>query len=300
MVFDMNGWTFEHPYVFVLVVLYALCLRWCPARFERLRFPWADRFAALSSRAVSLRRLLQTLLFVLLVTALASPVVEDEIVAGHDEGYEISLVLDASGSMAQDNKFGIVKSIVEQFVRQRPHDKIGLTIFADLAYVAVPLTYDKTSLLRLLDKLEVGVAGTRRTALCEALFLSTKLFAHSHAKNKVAILLTDGMDNTGSVPMQVAIDTAKRFGIKVYTIGVGAAGDFDPYVLRKIAEATGGRFFQADSARKLQAIYAEIDKLEKSEFKAERHVRKSYYYMWPLAAALVLMLVLAARRGGVA
>ncbi|WP_353662722.1 VWA domain-containing protein [Hydrogenimonas sp. SS33] len=297
----MNGFTFEHPAAFLLLILFFICARWCKARYESIWFPQARRYASLGGKGGTLRQLLRFLVFLLLVTALASPVVRNDVVVTNDKGYEISLILDASGSMAQNGKFDIVKRIVTRFIQERKHDKIGLTIFADFAYVAVPLTYDKKSLLRLLEKVNVGIAGTRRTALYEALFMSTKLFAHSKAKNKIAILLTDGMDNAATVPLEVAVNTAKRYGIKVYTIGIGGPGDYDPYVLEKIAKETGGRFFQADSVRKLEQVYATIDKLEKSEIKANRYVKKAYFYMWPLAAALLLMLPLVAgRRGGAA
>jgi Ca-activated chloride channel family protein len=302
----MGSFTFEHPFAFLLIVLFVLCLKWCRPRFESIWFPGSDRMARLGGGRSSLQTFLKTIAFVLLATALASPVVENEITVQRDKGYEISLILDASGSMAQNNKFGIVKEIVTRFVEARKHDKIGLTIFADFAYVAVPLTYDKASLLRLLDKVEVGIAGTRRTALYEALFMSTKLFRNSKAKNKIAILLTDGIDNAGTVPLDVAINTAKKYGIRVYTIGVGGRGDYDPYVLQRIAKETGGKFFEADTVEKLKAVYKTIDALEKSDIKGNRYVKKSYYYMWPLGGALIAMLLLAAgvrlprfgRRGG--
>jgi Ca-activated chloride channel family protein len=121
--------------------------------------------------------------------------------------------------------------------------------------------------------------------------MSSKLFAHSKAKEKVAILLTDGVDNTNSIPMDVAIKTAKKYGIKVYTIGVGGRGDYNPAVLKRIAQDTGGEFFQADSVEKLKKIYAVINHLEKSEIKADKYVKKSHYFQYPLGLALLLMLV---------
>ncbi len=289
----MGHLTFEYPWLFILILIYLLCQKWCPARFETILLPGADTLAKLAKKRPTSKGWIRFTAFALLVTALASPVIKNEVVLEHDKGYEISLILDASGSMAQNNKFDIVKKIVTQFVKERKHDKIGLTIFADFAYVAVPLTYDKASLLRLLDKVEVGIAGTHRTALYEALFMSTKLFKNSHARRKIAILLTDGMDNAGTVPLEVAIKTAKKYGIKVYTIGVGEPGDFNPYVLRKIADETGGKYFEADSVAKLKAVYKEIDRLEKSEIKGNRYIKKRYFYMWPLSAALLLMGLLA-------
>jgi Ca-activated chloride channel family protein len=239
---------------------------------------------------------LKVLIILLLSTSLASPIVRDEISIKNDKGYEISLIVDASGSMAQNNKFGIVKEIVGDFLKKRVHDKVGLSIFADFAYVAVPLTYDKKSIERLLSRLQVGVAGTRRTALYEALFLSSNLFKNSHAKKKIAILLTDGMNNVDNIPLSVAIKTVKKYGIKVYTVGIGGVGDYDPNILRKIAKESGGEFFEADSKQRLKEIYDTIDLLEKSKIKANKYVKKSYLFTYPLALALFLSMLLLFRK----
>jgi len=189
------------------------------------------------------------------------------------------------------DKFGIVKDIVHDFIDTRKHDKLALSIFADFAYVAVPLTYDKESIKRLLSRIDVGIAGVQRTALYEALFLSSNLFKSSTSKEKIAILLTDGMDNANTIPLDVAIKTAQKYGIKVYTVGVGDEGrDFDPMPLTKIAQETGGKYFKANTVEKLKAIYTTIDKLEKSEIKADKYVKKSYYFQYVLAFALLFLI----------
>jgi Ca-activated chloride channel family protein len=235
---------------------------------------------------------LKLLTIITLVTALASPIKEDTLVVKNDKGYEISLILDASGSMSEYNKFGIVKEIVDDFIDKREHDKLALSIFADFAYVAVPLTYDKKSIKRLLHRLEVGIAGKQRTALYEALFLSSNLFKVSKSKEKIAILLTDGMDNANTIPLEVAIKRAKKYGIKVYTIGVGREGmDFNPEVLKKISKATGGRYFVGNSVEKIQDIYETINRLEKSEIKADRYIKKTYYFQYILALALIFLIL---------
>lgn len=288
----MSHFTFEYPLAFLLIILFFVCLKFCKRRFEAIFFPGSNFLKSAAKKEIGLNNLLRFLIMLLLTTALASPVVEDKVVVLNDKGYDIALILDASGSMAEYHKFDIVKSIVTKFIKKREHDRIGLTIFGDFAYVAVPLTYDKNSLLRLLKRIDVGIAGTHQTALYEALFMSTRLFKDSHAKNKIAILLTDGMDNASSIPLDVAINTAKKYGIKVYTIGVGESGDFDPYVLAKIAKESGGKFFKANSAGELRKIYEDIDKLEKSKIKADKYVKKSYLFMWPLGAAFLLMVIL--------
>ena len=285
----MGSVVFEHPWWFLLPLLYLVCLKFCKPKSEALFFPGT----AMLQKAVKKSRLgVQLVKFLTVLafsTALASPVIENEVTVQNDKGYEISLIMDASGSMEENNKFGIVKNIVEDFLDKRKHDKIGLTIFADFAYVAVPLTYDKASIKRLLNRIDVGVAGKQRTALYEALFLSSNLFKDSKSKNKIAILLTDGMDNTGTIPLDVAIKTVQKYGIKVYTIGVGNPGDFNAQVLQYIAEKSGGKFFMANSVQKLKAIYETIDKLEKSEIKANKYVKKEYYFQYPLTLGLLLL-----------
>ncbi len=284
--------TFEYPLVFLLLILFIVCMLFCKPRFRAFFFPNSELLASSGAKRGWLLNILKFLSAVALITALASPIKKDEIKIENTKGYEISLILDASGSMREYNKFGIVKDIVLDFIKKRKNDKIGLTIFADFAYVAVPLTYDKKSLINLLKRVDVGIAGVQRTALYEALFLSSRLFKTSRAKNKIAILLTDGVDNTNSIPLDVAIKTAKRYGIKVYTIGVGRAGDFNPQVLQKIAKETGGKYYSATDRARLKQIYSEIDRLEKSKIKANKYVKKSYYFQYPLIVGLLFLIVL--------
>ena len=288
----MSTVTFEYPYAFALLVLFVVCSLFCKAKLQAFFFPNSQLLAKSGAKRSWLLNSIKFLTVAALTVALASPIKKDEIKIENSKGYEISLILDASGSMREYNKFGTVKNIVLDFIKKRKHDKLGLTIFADFAYVAVPLTYDKKSLISLLKNVDVGIAGTQRTSLYEALFLSSRLFKNSKAKNKIAILLTDGVDNTNTIPLDVAIKTAKRFGIKVYTIGVGRVGDFNPKVLHKIAKATGGKYYSADSGNKIKAIYSEIDKLEKSKIKANKYVKKSYFFQYPLAIGLLLLSIL--------
>ncbi len=283
---------FEYPIWFIVPFIFLLCIKFCPKRVESIYFPGFKFIKNASSKRAILQHILRFLIVTLIAIALATPLSKSDVELKNDKGHEIALIMDASGSMREYNKFKITKDIVIDFLNKRKHDKIGLTIFADFAYIAVPLTYDKQSMIRLLKRIDVGVAGTQRTALYEALFLSANLFKHSHAKEKVAILLTDGIDNTNSIPLDVALKTAKKYGIKVYTVGVGNQGDFDAKILKKIASDTGGKFFSANSVQKLKAIYSTIDKLEKSDFKAKKYVKKKYYIEYPLIGALILLLVL--------
>ena len=285
----MGNIEFEYPLWFILPILYLICLKFCPKRVESIYFPGFNYIKSATSSKDIIQKLLWFLTVLAIATTLATPLSKSSVDIKNDKGYEISLLLDASGSMREYNKFGIAKDIIIDFLNKRKHDKIGLTIFADFAYIAVPLTYDKNSMIRLLKRIDVGVAGVQRTALYEALFLSANLFKESKAKNKIAILLTDGVDNTNSIPLNVALKTLKKYEIKVYTVGIGNRGDYDQRVLEKIAKDTGGKFFEANSLQRLKEIYATINKLEKSEFKATRYVKKKYYIEYPLAVAILLL-----------
>lgn len=288
----LNQIVFEYPWAFLIIIPFIICQIYCKPKMDALFFPTIKFLKKASKKSMLLENILKILIILLLTTSLASPIIKDEISIKNDKGYEISLIIDASGSMEENNKFGIVKEIVSDFLDKRVHDKIGLSIFGDFAYVAVPLTYDKKSIKRLLQRLQVGVAGNHRTALYEALFLSSNLFKNSHAKKKIAILLTDGMNNVDNIPLDVAIKTVKKYGIKVYTVGIGRVGDFNPVVLKKIADESGGKFFQANSRQKLKEIYDTIDKLEKSKIKANKYVKKRYLYAYPLSFALFLIILL--------
>ena len=287
----MDNIVFEYPLVFGFIILFVICEKFCKSKRTQLIMPNLAMMQKVAKKQNLFLNTLKLLMVVLLVTALASPIREDEVVVQNDKGYEISLLLDASGSMEQYSKFDIVKEIVLDFLKKREHDKLGLTIFADFAYVAIPLTYDKKSISELLQKIDVGIAGKQRTALYEALFMSSKLFKDSHAKHKIAILLTDGVDNAETIPLDVAVKTAKKYGIKVYVIGVGGDRDVDRAVLSSIAKETGGKFYMAGTAERIQEIYDEIDQLEKSEIKANKFIKKHYFYQYPLGAALMFIML---------
>ncbi len=285
----MAGLELEYPLWLLIILLYLICIKFCPKKSEAIYFSGFRLLKKSSKKSSYIQQILWFLVVALFALALATPLKKSDLEIKDDRGYEIALIVDASGSMREYNKFGIVKNIVQEFLKQREHDKIGLTIFADFAYVAVPLTYDKNSMIRLLKRIDVGVAGYNKTALYEALFLSANLFKNSKSKNKIAILLTDGMDNANSIPLDVAIKTIKKYGIKVYTIGVGRVGDYDPNVLKYIAKESGGKFFEARSAKALKKVYKTIDSLEKSKIKAKRYVKKSYYFEYPLVVGVVLL-----------
>jgi Ca-activated chloride channel family protein len=289
---NLFGITFLSPYVLLALLIYPICLYYCKEKVQSIYFSNLIMLKSATKHQGYILKILRFLIFFFLIVALANPVKKDDMSLNEKDGYEISLIVDASGSMNENNKFGIAKEILTDFIQKRATDRLALSVFADFAYVAVPLTYDKTTFIYLLNLLEVGIAGTKQTALYEALYLSSNLFKGSASKNKIAILLTDGIDNANTIPIEVAISIAKKYGIKVYTVGIGQTGDFDPLSLQQIADATKGKFYQAESKEELKAIYKQIDMLEKSKIKTDQLVKKTYLYQYPLDVAIGLLFIL--------
>lgn len=298
----------EFPYLLALIPLFIACAYYCKQRQESLIFPHMALFSSASMASSSLLKILKWLGIVSLVIALSSPYSEREVELDPREGYDIVLILDASGSMRfqdfdaanrQLNRFEVVQNIVDVFIQKRPNDNLGMIVFGAYAFVASPITYDKHILSKLLKQLHIGVAG-KETAIFDAIAQSVTLMQENKAKSKIAILLTDGKNTAGQIPYDAAIALAQREGMKVYTIGIGRPGEFDERTLSKIAEETGGEFFPAYSAEQLERVYDEINTLEKSELKGEKYLHKSYYYIYFLFVSfmsLLLYLVIRSKKG---
>ncbi len=283
--------SFEHPYVLLLLILVVICPLFCKEKKRAIYFPNTALLSSLTRSKQMLLNALRVAILSLLIVGLSSPIKTEQIILDNSKGHEISLILDASGSMAYLDKFKIVKAIMVDFISQRKTDKLALSVFADFAYTVVPLTYDKKSVIKMLDNIEIGIAGRRKTALYEALFLSSKLFNHSKSKERIAILLTDGKDNTDSVPLGVALERAKKNKIKVYTVAVGDEKDYNADVLKYIANSTGAKFFSANSRKSVKEIYKQINRLEKSDININKYERKTYYFHYPLGLALLFLLI---------
>ncbi len=298
----MSEMTFEYPWVFALLGVFLLCSRFCPPRLEAIIFPHLDIFIASETRASVWLRVMKWLAIFFALVALASPIVTDKIDIEHKEGYAIVLALDASGSMrygfedsylanrSRENKFQVSKRIVQEFIRKRKNDALGLVVFGNYAYVASPLTYDKNILLQILRRLYATIAGPNYTVINDALFQSAKLLEKSKAKSKIVILLTDGQSRGDNIPFDVAMRMIKKAGVKVYTVGIGNKGDYNAEFLKLIAKESGGRFFSANDKKALHEVYATIDKLEKSKIEARHYVKKSHLYEFPLFVAFMALL----------
>ena len=286
------------------------------ARQASVQVPFFDRLAAATEQtpqrgAVVLRRrssqmVVATLIWILVVVALARPQWVGEAVTREVSARDLILAIDISGSMEQADfrtaagttltRLDGVKGVVKDFIARRKGDRVALILFGTRAYVQVPFTQDLQTAAQLLDQTQVGMAG-QQTAIGDTIGLAIKTLETSRAKQKLLVLLTDGNDTASRVPPEHAADIARQNDVVVYTIGVGdpaASGEnrVDLGVLQSVAATTGGRFFRAEDGAQLQAIYADIDRLASAKLDTLSWHPKLPLFQWPLGAAVVLGLLL--------
>ena len=250
-----------------------------------------------------------------LIIILCRPQTRDSWSTSDVEGTDIIVAMDVSTSMlAKDfspNRMESAKKVATQFVAGREHDNIGLVLFAGESFTQVPMTMDNATLVNAIGQIKMGLLEDG-TAIGDGIATSINRICDGKAKSKSIILLTDGSNNTGVVAPLTAAQIAHQYGIKIYTIGVGSNGnapypvaiDFagniqyqtmpvviDEATLRKIAAATGGKYFRATSGSVLAQIFKEIDALEKTHMDVQRFTHTEDHYL-PWAIALLLLLLL--------
>ena len=252
-----------------------------------------------------------------LIIILCRPQTHDSWSTSDVEGTDIVVAMDVSTSMlAKDfspNRMESAKKVATQFVAGREHDNIGLVLFAGESFTQVPMTMDNATLVNAIGQIKMGLLEDG-TAIGDGIATSINRIKDGKAKSKSIILLTDGSNNTGVVAPLTAAQIAHKYGIKIYTIGVGSNGnapypvaiDFagniqyqtmpvviDEATLQKIAATTGGKYFRATSGKVLQQIFKEIDSLEKTHIDVQRFSHTEDNYI-PWAIALLILLLLAA------
>ncbi|MFZ7115828.1 MAG: vWA domain-containing protein [Bacteroidota bacterium] len=312
---------FANPYFFLLFLLIpamiAFYFFYLNKKRTQIQFPGFENFNGMHpsfrQRFHYLPFIIKLLAFSLAIVALARP---QSSLSGRDiktEGIDIMMALDISSSMlAEDlkpNRIEAAKKVAEEFIDSRPNDRIGLVVFGGESFTQCPLTTDHSVLKNLFAGIQSGILADG-TAIGEGLGTAVNRIRNSKAKSKVVILLTDGVNNVGSIAPETAGEIAKTFGIRVYTIGVGTRGmapypfktpfgiqyqnvevQIDEPVLKKIATETDGKYFRATNTSKLKEIYSEIDKLEKTKIDVtEFHNYTEEFY--PLALGALLLLVL--------
>lgn len=255
---------------------------------------------------------LRSVAVIALVTALARPQSALSWQNETTEGIDIMIATDISGSMLSEdfkpNRLEAGKNIAIDFIKNRPSDLIGLVVFSGESFTQCPLTIDHDVLINLFHDIKNGMIDDG-TAIGMGLATAVNRLKDSEAKSKVIILLTDGVNNMGSIPPITAAEIAKQFGVRVYTVGVGTKGsapypfkdqfgtthyqmipvDIDEGTLGKIASITGGKYFRARNNAELSEIYQQIDKLEKVKIAVTRYHKRTEHYLPFAIIALVFL-----------
>lgn len=317
---------FQHPY-FLFLILAVLILPFLRGGLRRrgsIRFSNTSLAGQLGtinkSKSGRWLSFLRTLALTLLIVALARPRLghgETEIEAS---GIDIVLTVDISGSMqAMDfkilgkryNRLEVVKKVIKEFINKREADRIALVAFAGEPYLVSPLTLNHDWLIKNLERLEIGLIKEDGTAIGSALIMSANRLRELKAKSKVVVLLTDGVNNMGSIQPVTAAEAAAALKVKVYTIAAGTKGkapfpvqdhlgrtryrnvqtDVDEPTLREIARLTKGSFFRATDTKELEDIYDQIDELEKTEVKLKNFTYYDELFIWPLLAGLFFLML---------
>ena len=259
--------------------------------------------------------ILRTAALCLIIIAVARPRSSSQVEKVDTEGIDIMLAMDVSTSMlARDfdpDRLSAAKDIAIEFISQRPTDRMGIVVFAGESYTQCPLTTDRATLINLMKEVQTDLIEDG-TAIGNGLATAVARMKDSDAKSRIIILLTDGVNNMGEIDPGMATEIAKTYGIRVYTIGVGANGtapypvqtpwgielqkipvEIDEALLKNIADGTGGRYFRATDNTKLQEIYAEIGQMEKTRTSVDSFpVYKDLFKSYALAALLCLLLEL--------
>ena len=313
---------FDNPKLLWLLVIPALLVIWyiyreIVGRRPHLRVsgigPWLAGGPSVLGMLRHIPMILRTVALSMIIVAIARPRSSTQMDKIDTEGIDIVLAMDVSTSMlARDftpDRISAAKDIAIEFISQRPSDRMGIVVFAGESYTQCPLTTDRATLINLMKEIETGVIDDG-TAIGNGLAVAVARMQGSDAKSRVVILLTDGVNNCGEVTPQNAADIAKTYGVRVYTIGVGANGtapypvitpwgvemqtvavEIDEDLLRNIAETTGGRYFRATDNTKLSEIYSEINKMEKARTTIDSFpVYKELYGRFGLIALICLLL----------
>lgn len=324
---DFNNITFEHPQWFWLFLLLPVLLVWFIVKRHKqtpeVKISSIKGFKIKQGLLPKLRPVLwvlQLLALSLLILAMTRPrTVDVTTQTSTTQGIDIMMAIDVSASMlAKDlepNRLEALKEVAADFIDGRPNDRFGLVLFAGESFTKIPITSDKSIVkngLRDINYEEISEIMESGTAIGMGLATSVNRIKDSKAESKVIILLTDGVNNAGVIDPQTAMDLAIEYGIKTYTIGIGTNGmalspvaitpngriryrnvqvEIDEALLREISEKTNAQYFRATDTDKLQAIYDEIDKLEKSDIEEFKYYNYDEKYR-PLVLLAGLLLII--------
>ena len=310
-------WLLVVPALLVLHYIYLELAQRHPHLRVSTSIPWLVKKTPIASSVRHIPFILRILALSLIVVAISRPRSSEIIEKIDAEGIDIVLAMDVSTSMlARDftpDRISASKDIAIEFIAQRPTDRMGIVVFAGESYTQCPLTTDRAALINMMKEVETGLIDDG-TAIGNGLATAIARMKDSDAKSRVVILLTDGVNNSGEVSPQMAVEIAKTYGIRVYTIGVGREGmapypvmtpwgvevrnlevEIDEELLQEIADETGGRYFRANDNTKLAEIYNEINQMEKARTTVDSFpVYKELfgaYALWALLAILAELIL---------
>lgn len=313
--------SFNLPWIFILLplplIIYLLIKPKSQPQLAALKvtnnagFPTANEQVAGKS---PFKLVSAIIIWLLLIVSSAQPMWIGESITQPTQARELILAVDLSSSMQENDmklnghwvdRLTMVKSVLSDFITKRQGDRIGLILFADNAYVQAPLTFDLTTVQKLLDESFLGLVG-QRTAIGEAIGLAVKRFDNKEESNRVLVLLTDGENTAGTITPEQALELAIAKDVTIYTIGVGSdkASGFgifrrlssvDDKSLTHIAQATKGQFFKATDTDELEQIYQQLDTLEKIEANEQTLRPQQALFYWPLAIALLIVVLMMIR-----
>lgn len=300
----------------VVLVRVALLIRDRRRRFGAFTYSSLSLIGPKSPKLAGIPFFLECVGALLLVVAMARPQRITRLASNDRYGIDIVVALDASGSMAAEdfrprNRFAVAKDLIGDFIAHRVDDRIGIVVFGARAATRVPITYDRDVAQAILDRAEVGENG-EGTAIGSAIATAVNRLRTSKSRSRIIILVTDGVNNSGSIEPMTAAQIAAKEGIKIYTIGVGSRGpvpipqkqqdpftgqivttyqlmraDIDEETLAAIAKTTGGGYFRATTAKTMGDVLARIDTLEKTRLTAPKSEKVDELYDRPLAAGIV-------------
>jgi len=286
---------FEYPYFFLIIFLFIVCSKYCKAKVESYYMPHLEVLQSVKTVHKTYTSLLKWIAIVFAVIALSSPIKELNVVQNKQDGIDMILSLDTSGSMRErgfnrenrdQNRWEVVQEIVNDFILERVNDNIGIVVFGSSVMTASPLSYDKKAQTRIIENLNIGIVG-EQTALVNSIATAINILKQKETKSKVIIAMSDGEDTVSTIPLSVVTKLAKKYNIKIYTISIGRA---NTYTLNQLAIANGGKSFVASTKNDLEAIYNTIDKLEKSEIEQNKIIVKEYYFFYSLIVSFLALL----------
>jgi Ca-activated chloride channel family protein len=307
---------FAHPWLLLLLLLLPLFAwlrgkRGAPPAFVYSSVQLVRAVLNVSrTRSGGFLAALRWLVLALFIVAIAQPQLTSSETKVTASGVDIVVAIDLSGSMeipdfiVQDhriNRLDLAKQVLSKFIDKRPNDRIGLVAFGGRAYIASPLTLDHDFLQQNLARLQLHMIEDN-TAIGSGLLTAINRLRELKSKSKIVIIMTDGQNNAGNITPLAAAEAAHAVGVKVYAIGLGNAEIVrrmrlrpdllpDEETLQKIAQMTGGRYYRADNTEKFQAIYTEIDKLEKTEAEVKKYTHVNELFPWLVAPGLGLLLI---------